>query len=161
LDNGYDERNLSLSWPTINHSNVEGGPTSERKYNEKKDESSGQMGGIVPRCRYIAKFGQCSKDHDESRHRTPEGNSGPRHFSRWVELVPRGVYSWRVEGRKVVVHGYVENPNAIEIDEEMRKGSLFEVGLKEDATPVNTTEFHVALSGRNIHQADLEWENHY
>jgi hypothetical protein len=40
----------------------------------------------------------------------------------------------------------MENPDAVEVDEEMCSGTFLEVGLEKDPVPVNTSQLRVPFS---------------
>ena len=113
------------------------------------------MGGVVPRRGDICKFGQCGSDHEQGRHCTPQGNSRPSHWGRRFELCLRSVNAGGVEGGIVPEKGDMEDPNAVEVDEEVSGGSFLEVGLEEHFAPINLAELHVPLGGREIDESFL------
>jgi len=49
----------------------------------------------------------------------------------------------------------VEYPDAVEIDEEVGRRSLLEVGLEEHFVPVDLAELHVSLGGRKVDESLL------
>jgi hypothetical protein len=49
----------------------------------------------------------------------------------------------------------VQNPYAVEVDDQMSERPLLVVGLEEDTIPGNTTKFGETLSGRNIDKTCL------
>lgn len=50
----------------------------------------------------------------------------------------------------------MEDPDTVEIDEEMCGGALFEVSLEEDSVPIYTSEVQVPLGRRYVNQARLD-----
>ena len=70
-------------------------------------------------------------------------------------LVSRSVNLGRVEGRVEPVRGDVENPNTVEVDQEMRNRTLLIVGLEEDLVPVDLAQLRPPLRRREVHQALL------
>ena len=50
----------------------------------------------------------------------------------------------------------MEDPDAVEIDEEMRGGALLKVSLEEDSVPIYASEVQVAFGRRYVNQARLD-----
>lgn len=53
----------------------------------------------------------------------------------------------------------MEDPDAVEVDEEVSCRSLFEIGLEEYFVPVDLAELHVPLGGRQINETFLRKTN--
>ena len=49
----------------------------------------------------------------------------------------------------------MDDPDSVEMNEELEEGAFFFVGLEERAGPVDLVEFHEALSGRDVHESAL------
>jgi hypothetical protein len=129
---------------------------SEGEDNQQKDEAGGEMGGIVPGGWDVGEFCDGGKEHDDGGDGTAQGNGGPSHGSRRGGFVSWGVYFGGVESGVKVIDGYVKDPNAIEVDEEMGGGPFFEIGFEKDAIPLYFAEFHEALGWWDIDQTSLE-----
>jgi hypothetical protein len=113
------------------------------------------MGGIVPGGWDIGEFGDGGKDHNESRDRTAEGNSRPSHGSRGRGFITWGVYLRGVVRRVKVKDGYVKNPDAVEVDEEMGNGPFFKICFEKNAIPFYFAEFHETLGRWDVDQTGL------
>ena len=113
------------------------------------------MGSVVPRCGDVCEFSQGGSDHDHGRHCASQSNSGPSHWSGGFEFGLGGVNAGRVEGGIVPKEGDMEDPNAIEIDEEVSCRSLLIVGLEEHFVPVDLSELHIPLRGRKVNESFL------
>ena len=50
----------------------------------------------------------------------------------------------------------MEDPDTVEIDEEMCGGALLKVSLEEDSVPIYAPEAQVAFGGRYVNQARLD-----
>jgi hypothetical protein len=64
-----------------------------------------------------------------------------------------------IKGGVEIVHGDVNDPDTIEINKKMSKGTFFRVGLEECAVPVYTVKLHEPLCWRKIDEAGLVIEN--
>jgi len=79
------------------------------------------MGSVVPCRRDVCEFGQGGSNHDHGCHCTSQGNSGPSHRRGRFKFCLGGVNAGRVEGGVIPEKGNVEDPNAVEIDEEVSR----------------------------------------
>ena len=113
------------------------------------------MGSVVPCRRDVCEFSESGSNHDQGRYRASQGNSRPSHRDGRFKLGLGGVNSGRVEGGVVPEKGNMENPDAIEIDEEVGDRSLLEVGLEENFVPVNLAELHVPLRRGKVDESFL------
>jgi len=51
----------------------------------------------------------------------------------------------------------VDDPNAVEVDNEVEEGALFDVGFVENFVPVNVLEGEEAFGGWEVDEASLAW----
>ena len=79
------------------------------------------MRSVVPCRGDVCEFCQSGSDHDEGCYRTSQGNSGPSHGGGRLELGPGSVNARRIEGGVVPEKGNMEDPDAVEIDEEVSR----------------------------------------
>ena len=61
-----------------------------------------------------------------------------------------------VEGGVEPVEGDMEDPDPVEVDEQMCGGTLLKVCLEEDFVPVDASEARVSFGRRYINQAGLD-----
>ena len=115
------------------------------------------MRSVVPCRRDVCKFGEGGGYHDQGCHCTSQRHSGPSHRGGRFKLGPGGINAGRVEGGVVPEEGNVEDPDTVEIDEEVSRRSLLIVGLEEDFVPVDLAELHVPLGGRKVDEPFLLW----
>ena len=50
----------------------------------------------------------------------------------------------------------MEDPNTVEVDEEMRCGALLEIGFEEHSVPIHASEVRVPFGRRYVNQARLD-----
>ena len=77
------------------------------------------MGSVVPCRRDICEFSQGGSDHDHCGYCASQGDGGPGHLGRRFEFGLGSVDTGRVEGGIVPEEGDMEDPNAVEVDEEV------------------------------------------
>ncbi|KAF8524066.1 hypothetical protein BU17DRAFT_7384, partial [Hysterangium stoloniferum] len=63
-----------------------------------------------------------------------------------------------IECGVVPVHGNVDDPNAVEVNEKVEKRTAFIVGLEKDAIQIDAVEMHEALRSRNLNKAFLQYD---
>ena len=155
LHDADDERDLRLVALAVDHGDVERGANCQTQNDEEKNEPCGEVRGVVPGCWDVGELCNGSEDHDDRRDASTKCDSRPSHLLGRIRLGTRGIDFWRIESCVEVIHRNVQNPDTVEIDNEMSEGSLFIVGLEEDPVPSNAAEFREALSGRNIDETYL------
>ena len=117
------------------------------------------MRGVVPCRGNVCEFSQGGSDHEHGGHCASQSNSGPSHWGGGFELGLWSVNAGRVEGGIIPKEGDMEDPDAVEVDEEVSCRSLFEIGLEEYFVPVDLAELHVPLGGRQINETFLRKTN--
>ncbi len=55
----------------------------------------------------------------------------------------------------------MENPDPVEVDEEMGNGALFKISFEENTVPFDLAEFHKTLRRRDVDQPLPPLENNF
>lgn len=96
--------------------NVECGATSESESDKQKDQSTREMRSIVPGSGDVRKFSESGKNHDDGSDSASEGDRTPCHR---CGSTLRRVDPWCVVSGVKEVHGHMNDPYPIKVNEEM------------------------------------------
>jgi hypothetical protein len=107
---------------------------------------------IVPGSRDVRKFCKCREDHDDGCNRTTKRPCGPCQSGRVASL-------WLVYGRGIVCgvepKRDVDDPDTVEVDEQMSERPLLVIRLEECAILVDAVKTHETLCWWNIDETSL------
>ena len=115
------------------------------------------MGGIVPCSGDEEELGERGEDHDDGRDGAPQCGDGEPERE-----VGGGVpFRARVDGRGVPggvepEDGDVDDPDSVEVDEELEEGAFLDVRFEERAIPVHLIESHEPLRRGEVDEARLK-----
>ena len=155
LHDADDKGDLRLVALAVDHGDVERGANCQTQDDEEKNKPCGEVRGIVPGCWDVGELCNGSEDHDDRRNASTKCDSRPSHLLGRIRLSTRGVNFRRIESCVEVIHRNVQNPDTVEIDDEMSERPLFIVGLEEDTVPSNAAEFRETLSRWNVDETRL------
>ena len=115
------------------------------------------MTGVVPGRGDVRKLRNGGGNHDRRRDGTTESSRGPLHGRRRRRLVLGRVHPRRVESSVEPKERNVEDPDPVEVHQQVRRRPLLEERLEEDAVPSDATELGETLRRGDIDKASLTY----
>ena len=159
----HDTEDLGDHGGLADAKDVDGGPNVDDENDDEEQEALRQMLSSGPSTRDVHPFGARGEDHDERGDRTTQTDGGPDGglVGGVVPLLPvvLCVQRLRIECHEKPEHGDVENPDAVEVDEQVEPRSGLLVRLEEGLLPCDVLQFQVALCGWDVHDARLVFED--
>jgi len=107
---------------------------------------------VVPGSRNIRKFSDGGQNHDKCGYCTTQGDSRPGHWRGRRVLQAGCINLRRVKGSVEIVDRDMQNPDTIEVDEEMGNRALFKVCLKKYSIPLDLTKLEEPLGRGYVDQ---------
>ena len=103
----------------------------------------------VATCWDICKLSEGGKNHDDGDNCASKNGGGPNHGGRRyiVGLIDCG----RVEV-SIEVHGNVDDPNTIEVDDKVTNGALLIIRLEKCPITIYAIKLHKPLRRRQVHE---------
>ena len=162
LNDGQDLADLAVLG-ALDAEDVDARADVDGEDGQQEEQTLGQMLGAGPTTRHVHPLHQGGQDHDEGSQGTAEGDGGPTGGGRGLIvallLVVTGVEGGRVEGGVEPKDGDVDDPDAIEVDEHVKPGAGFLVGLEEHLGPGHVLELGEAFGRGYVHEAGLVLED--
>ena len=166
LDNSENQGNLAalvLARAVINEEDIHAGGQVDDEDQDTEQKTFGEMLSSSPCTRNISPLTKGRKYHDERCNRTTETDRRPSSCTRGliVETLPVivGVQRRGVESRVKPVSRDVNNPDTIEVGDQMEPRTRLLVRLEEDLLPFDFLELRVSLRCRNIAEQGLVGED--
>jgi hypothetical protein len=103
----------------VHHRDVDRRAAGDCKNNQEEEQPGGQVRGVVPGGRDVRELENGGEDHEDRGHSSAERGRRPGHGRRGLGGQRRRIHVLGVVRSVEPPHGDVQNPHAVEVDEEV------------------------------------------